>query len=102
VGELFGGCALLDAVVSRDLKENAESGHADRCGSNRQKNVQRRLRAAQPILPRFEIPRAPIAKRWPIVVASACFTRTSDLRQNELQRHHDEDESADDDEQIIR
>ena len=55
-------CALLDAAVLCDLKENAERGHADGCGSNRQKNVQRRLCAAQPILPGFEIPRGPIAQ----------------------------------------
>jgi hypothetical protein len=53
-------CALLDAAVLRDLKENAERGHAECCGSYRQKNVQRRLCAAQPILPGFEIPRGPI------------------------------------------
>jgi len=45
-----------------DMKNNAESSHAERCDSNRQQNMYCRLRAAEPVLRRFKVGRRPLAK----------------------------------------
>src|SRR5262247_1033618 len=88
--------------MGRDMKHDAKGRHAESGCGNRQEHLDRRVGAADTVLPRGELAGGPFAEQFPLLpvrIATPAFA--PDPRQNVGKRNGDEDEAAHHREQII-